>query len=651
MITSEPHKKLASDVAALVHLDDKLEAAVRIVRAFNLKTKLHIDSKAKDYLPILTFYLHELMNGGGMSEAAQILWSPNQFTPEPKSVRDVWELCDTSQTGIVMGAASLGKSFSFGVRFFLEWVKDPEYTSVRVIGPSEDHLEANLFSHLVSLHSEATLPMPGTVGELFIGMNRRNQLGSIRGIVIPKGNSKKAGRLQGGHRKPRPVPHPKFGPLSRMFILCDEAENIPQGIWHDIGNVLSEAKGGHGFGIFLVYNPSDRSAEIAKYAEPVFGYSALDEDTHFKWKSTRGWDVLRLDAEKSENVVQGKEIYPGLQTREGLEKMAVSAGGRQAAHYMTMGRGMYPSQGVEATVIPPGMLPKWIGEFIWLDNPIPVAADDLALDGGDAAIRTLGRWGLATGIKYPPTLDFPQGRKIMFRDPKGNVIARWGLQADRQFAMEKGDTVVMKDQVISLNKRGGIRGEFYACDRTGGGSGVADLVRNEWSTAIHDINYTEGCSKEKLMTEDSKTCDEQYVRMFTELWFALRYWGEFGYFLIAPTVDMTVLRDQLINRRYRSSGPKTQVESKVDYQSRGSVASPNEADSLTLLVYAARKGSGIIPSMKGDASMPESGWEDDWPGQTGPGGTKIDESNRSDFLREREEDGAEAAWSQVHGIH
>src|ERR1019366_1724696 len=144
-------------------------------------------------------------------------------------------------------------------------------------------------------------------------------MSSIRGVIIPKGNTKKAGRLQGGHRRPRLTPHPVFGPLSRLFIFLDEIENIPAGVWQDIDNVLSEIEtGGHGFKIFGAYNPTNATDEVGKRAEPPFGYADLDEDAHFRWKSARGWDVLRLDGERCENVIQGKIIYPGLQTREGL---------------------------------------------------------------------------------------------------------------------------------------------------------------------------------------------------------------------------------------------------------------------------------------------------------------------------------------------
>lgn len=628
--------QLTTVVAQEVHSDSIWRAAQAISEYCRLNTRVTAQTERKKYLPIVQTYVHQLLSSNAMADAARILWSPNQFTPEPGSVGAIWNLFDTSDHGLILGAASMGKSYSLGVRLFLEWVKDPEWTGIRVIGPSEDHLEQNLFSHLVGLHSQATLPMPGLVGDLFIGMDRRNQTSSIRGIVIPKGNVKKAGRLQGGHRKPRLLIHPIYGPLSRMFIFIDEIENVPMGIWHDVDNVLSNISGDGGFKIFGAYNPTNLGDEVAKRAEPTFGWNALDEEVHFRWKSSRGWDVLRIDAELCENVIQDKIVYPGLQTRSGLELIAQNAGGTDAPGYLTMGRGMYPKQGTKISIIPAGMLAKMIGEFIWMDPPIPVGAADLALDGGDSATYTLGKWGMATGIKFPPSLEFPQGRTVMFKDSKGHVTPRWGLLAESQFPLPPGETVAMKTSILDINKKAGVRPEYFACDRTGHGAGVADLIRFEWSGAIHDVNYSSGASIEKLMQEDTKTCEEQYERMFSELWFGLRMWGEFGYLLISPKVDLSKLTQQLTQRQFRT-GLKTKVESKKDYKLRG-FKSPDEADSLTLFVFAARKGSGVIPSMKGDAIVPNSVWEEDWPGQGMTGGCKIDVSNQSDFLRTDPED-------------
>lgn len=628
-------KDVSARVAALVHKEKLKEAAQLVNEVCKLGLKI-TDDDPRHVLPVLQNYLHYLLNSGGMVEAAQILWTPTQFSPEPQSVKEIWRLFDETSTGLIMGAASMSKSYSFGVRLMLEWIRDPEWTAVRVVGPSESHLEQNLFSHLVGLHRDAKLPMPGEVGDLYIGMDRRNQVSAIRGVVIPIGSNKKSGRLQGTKRKPRPKPHPIFGPLSRLFIFIDEIENVPKGLWKDIDNILSqvedEGAGKETFKLFGAYNPEDQSNELGKRAEPTFGWESFDVDRHFRWKSLRGWDVLRLDGEKCENVTEGRTIYPGLQTRAGLEKIAENGGGRQSAGYYTQGRGAYPPQGVELTVIPAGMFPKWRGEFVWYEQPVKVAALDTALEGGAAASYTLGSWGRASGKKLPPSLEHPNGVTIMFKDKMGHVTPRWGLQVDQQFPLPKGDTIVMKNEVLRINKQAGVRPEFFAIDRTGNGAGVADLVRYEWSSAIHEINFSQSPSPGKIMLEDSKTCEEDYDRICSEIWFALRAYGEFGYLLIHPSVDLTKLTQQVTQRRFRSSGKVRRVESKKDYMSRG-FPSPDEGDSLGLFVLAARRGAQVTLSMRGVDVEANDGFDDWWEmGRDINNGVYIDPSNRADYL-------------------
>lgn len=624
-------RPFAKHVATLVHKHDLLEASRAVNDFCALGLKIDTDDPKK-VLPPLQHYLHYLLNNEGMEEAAQLLWTPNQFSSEPQYTKDLWKLFDESSMGLIMGAASCSKSFGIGVRLFLEWIRDPEWTRITVIGPSEDHLEANLFSHLVRLHESASLEMPGEVGELFIGLDRRDQVSCLKGLIIPVGKVKKASRLQGNKRVNRINPHPVFGKLSRLFIFIDEIENVPGGLWSDVDNVLSQIQeeGPEGFKIFGAYNPTNQTDEVGKRAEPVFGWSNFDHEVHFRWKSIRGWDVLRLSGERSENVVQDRIVFPGLQTRAGLERLAKNSGGRNSPGYFSMALGAYPPSGVELTVIPPGMLAKWKGTFIWHTDPQPCGACDLALEGGAAASFTLGKWGKATGYKLPPSLEHPDGQVIMFKDPKTHsVTPRWAIQVTNQFTLPKGDTVVMKDQLIQLCRRSGIKPEYFACDRTAHGQGVADLLKHEWSAAFHAVNFSESSTETKIMQEDTKTAYEQYIYVCTELWFALRAFGEFGYLLIDPSVDMSKMTTQLTQRKYRASGAKTKVESKRDYISRGH-ESPDEADSLTLLVHAIRMGAAVIPSMQG-ADPDEVSEEDAWYNQY-PGGTRIDPTNMTEIL-------------------
>lgn len=626
MLPSIIERDLAKSVAAKVHSGD-MRGAAQEVYDFG-KVDIDVpDDDPKNCNPALTGYLHQLLNAGGMEEAAQLLWTETQFNPNPKSTRDIWNLFDSTSQGLLMGSASMSKSYSMGVRLFLEWVRDPQYTSIRLLGPSEDHLEANLFSHMVGLHQKASLPMPGEPGALFIGLDRRNQYSAIKGLIIPIGKKKKAGRLQGTKCVPRENPHPIFGPMSRLFIFVDEIENVPGGLWSDIDNILSniDESGAGGLKLFGAYNPTNQGDEVSKRAEPVFGWEDFQVETHYRWKSKRGWDVLRLDGERSENVVEGRTIYPGLQTRAGLEAIAKNSGGRSSAGYYSMGRGAYPPSGVELTVFPPGLIPRMRGEFIWVGTPQRCAGADLALDGGADAVITIGKCGKASGITYPPSLDYPQGRKVMFKNSSGAVTPRFVMQAELQTALPKGDTIKMKDAIIAVCKRAGVAANFLCVDKTGHGRGVSDLIKHEFGHII-DVNYSESPSVGKLMIEDSLTCAEAYDRIFTELWFAAKILAEYGYLAISPSIDMTDLAPELTQRKFRG-GKKSCVESKKDFMSRG-FDSPDWADSFTLFAHAARKGSGESFSMVGDASGTDDE-DDQW---YDGGGVRIDFTNRSESL-------------------
>lgn len=639
MLTDEREKKFAQEVSAMVHKDQWTEAARNITNHFYLEPPSDLENPDRAR-PVVQTYLHYLLNNNGMEEAAGLLWSPTQFNPNPRSTQDVWKLFDEADMGLIMGAASMSKSFSMGVRLLLEWIRDPKWTTIKVLGPSAEHLEANLFSHLVSLHQSSKIPMAGEIGSLFIGFDRRDQISSIRGVIIPIGKMKKAGRLQGVKRKPRSEEHAILGPLSRLFIFVDEIENVPGGLWSDIDNVLANIDPDfHSLKLFGAYNPTNQHDEVAQRAEPEFGWGSFDPDVHFRWRSMRGWEVLRLDGEKSENVLQGKVIYPGLQTRAGLEAIARNAGGRQAGGYFSMGRGAYPPQGSELTIIPQIMVERARAEAIWLSAPQPTGGCDVALEGRDVCSYTLGECGQATGLKYPPTADYPQGRTVMFKDAKGQPLTRWMVQLKQQFPLPSAATPEMKDNVINTTKRAGIRPDYFAIDRTGVGTGVADFVKAEWSTQIYDINYSQSPSKGlRIMLEDAKTCDEDFQQICSQLWFMMRAYFEFGYLVIHPSVDMSLLMPQLTNRRFRMVGRHRKVESKRDYCSRGDWISPGEADSLSLMLFAAWRGSGVTPSMSGKSSGSDNPAEDfdfdSW--MEYPGGVRIDVTNQTDYLDEND---------------
>lgn len=589
LITQDPRQKLVEVAAGFLQADLPIDAAREVVR-FSGKHPASVDSIETAYY-VLNNLLHWALNSGRYASAARLLWGPNLFNPNPRSTSQIWEAIQNNFAVLLMGAASMSKSYSTGVWLMLDWIRDPEFTTVRVIGPSEEHLQSNLFSHLVRLHRESKIPLPGFIGERFIGLDPRQRRSSITGVVVPVGK-RKSGRIQGEKRIPRPQPHPIFGVMSRMRIFLDELEVIPGGIWKDIDNVFANVEGLDGFKIIGAFNPEDINGPAGTRCEPEGGWKEVNIDTSETWKSKRGWQVVRLDAEKCENVVEGKMIYPGLQTKEGLTEVIKNAGGFNTPGYYTMARAWFPPDGVNFSVIPNSMLNIVKGEFIWYGRTTPLAAADLALEGGDEVKVAVGQWGIAVGVRLPPTLTHPKGMEILFKDPSNQSRPKFALQLDQIFKLPKNDTVAMELELRSLFISLGISPENVLLDRTGNGAGVHDLMKANWSSLVKGVNYSEAATDKKILAEDTKTAFEEYERVVSELWFALRKYIEFEFFKISPAVETETLFSQLAGRLFQT-GKKNKVESKREYKSRGN-KSPDDADTVTLLVHCARLAFGVV---------------------------------------------------------
>ncbi len=624
-----PQKALVERVALKLHSGDYLGGALEVSEYFAAASgqKLPVRSKPEAD-EALTLLLQWCLNNDGYEEAAQLLWGPTLFDPRPDSTKRVWKAFENSNFLLLMGAGSMSKSYSLGVRLFLEWIRDPEYTNVQVLGPSEKHLEDNLFSHLVTLHRSSTIPLPGVINELFIGLDSRQRKSSISGVVIPLGK-KAAGRLQGTKRVNRKTPHPVFGKLTRMFIFLDEIANIPQGIWRDIDNLITGAgaAGDNTLKIMGAFNPTDQQDEVGKRCEPPDGWQMFDADTDFEWVSSRGWNVVRLDAMYSENVVQKKLIYPGLQSYEGFQMLIKNSGGTDSAGYWSMGRGCFPPTGTPLSIIPSGLLDNLRAEVIWYDTPTPIGAVDLALTGADKAVFVKGVFGLATGFRFPPSLVHPAGRIVMFKDKFGKSSGRQVLLLEFMSPLPKGDTIQMAAEIQRVANSFNIRPEYLCVDRTGHGQGVYDLLRHNWGEII-GVNFSESCNDQKIMVEDHDVPKNLYDRIQSELWFAMRKFIEFGYCKIAYGFPTDDLFPQLTGRRYRSAGKKAKVERKEDYQSRANGKSPDEADGFSLAIQAVRKAFGFVPGMAPENST-SSTMDDD---EDSRRDARVDCTNRFDDL-------------------
>lgn len=529
-----------------------------------------------------------LLDNGLFSEAAGIVWGDTLFTADPESVKLIWNEIPTQVETMVIGAGSLGKSYTIAAWILLDWIRDPQMTCVKVISSTQAHAKRNVFANIKNLHRNARIKLPGDQQENSIQDGPDTKQG-IHLMTLPQGDEGK-GRLRGFHPVPRLIKHPLFGILSRIRIVMDEAEELPGGAWEELDNVLISTDGVEHIKCISATNPKNRTSIFASRIEPVEGWSSVNIEDAIKWKTKRKASAIRLDGSRCENVVQRRLVFPGLLTWDGYSRLL--AEGDQSPNYFTMGRGWYPPQGLDLNVIPLDFIERAKGSYIFMGPVTYCTSTDLAFEGGDRVVMTVGRFGKANGWKTF------KGVETLFKEP------RWGLQIETQIEMEKLHSLEQADAIIRTCKNLKIPPEWNIVDRTGSGTGVHDILTTKFGPVV-GLGYGQAATDNRVLEDDSQLASELYDGVVTELFFAMRKFMEFDYVKFGPAVKLDVLAMELTNRRSRlSSKNRSRVESKKEYKARG-FKSPDYADSANQLVHLVRLRSGFTAALLPDTKQPE----------------------------------------------
>lgn len=551
----------------------------------------------------LLLYAQHILSKGDYLYAAKLVWGDELFTADPASVKMIWDELPNVSELMIMGAGSMGKSYSMAVWFLLDWIRDPTMTCIKVLSSTETHAKRNVFAHIKNLHASAAFILPGERKEKSIQVGDDDKQG-IHLMTVPAGDEGK-GRLRGFHPVPRGTIHAQFGKLSRIRVILDEAEEIPEGVWEELKNILITRDGVEHVKAASATNPKDRNSKFGVICEPADGWASVNIETSEKWWAKSGARVIRLDGAKCENVVQRKLIYPGLITWEGF-KTYLSLGDTSPEYY-TMARGWFPEQGLHINVIPLDFVDRCKGMFIFQGKVTYCVSVDLAFEGGDAAPMTIGRFGLCLGWT-------PEGKTpIMFEKP------RYGLQLEQQVELIKSSsdpnetpTPFITGQIKKACKNLSIPAAWVILDRTGNGTGVYDLARMQIGHEVMGLHWGEAATDKRILEDDSLKASEQYDGVVTELFFAFRKFMEFDYVKFGPMLRMDRLARELTNRRYKPGrGETVRVESKKDYKTRGE-DSPDHADSAIMLVHLVRMRSEFAAMMLAvapehrQAELPES---------------------------------------------
>ena len=538
----------------------------------------------------------ELLRNNRKAAAASMLWPPKVFSFGARSVRLIWEALEQHDELLVMGAAAQGKTLSAAGWLLLDYLEDPDYTCLKVMSSTALHAERNLFGHIKSFVRMAALDLGLHVTNNSIASNNDERQG-IQLTAIPMGDDG-SGRLRGFHPFPRNYPHPKYGDLSRIRVIMDEAEAIPGGVWEEVNNLLSTQYAPGTIKVYAASNPKDPNSRFGRTCEPDKGWSSLDYENEDQWKSKQGWNVLRLDAKKSENVVARRMVYPGFMTFAGYERYEKM--GVDSLEYHCMARGMFPPDGIQASIVPNSIYEKAIGSYIFHGEPQYCMSADIAFVG-DRAVCTVGRYGRVAGY------DNNDGTSHRYA-PDEHV---YGIEIVQQFELSRActlpttdpkferPTVFISGQICDIAKNLNIPPQWIIIDKTSYGQGVEDVVSQRLGEPIVGVMFAAKATDKKIMRDDSVPANQQCSGLVTELFLGMKKWMEFDAVKINAHLAFGDLKAEVTARRYRQiGGGLIRVESKQEYKSRARV-SPDLADSLTLIVFLARmRGDGHMPYME-----------------------------------------------------
>lgn len=559
----------------LIEQKGKVEAVRRFAKCGN-------EAEADAYIKI---YINRLLQSGKYGAAGVLLWGENVFDHRPRTVRRIWKAINSSAKVMLQGGGSQGKSYTGIAWLLLDWWRDPEYTSVKIVSTTAGHAKANTFATLQMLHKQAIVEMPGTVHSEHIGLTPEDKRACISIVKIPTGDDGK-GRLQGFHPIPRPTPHPVLGKVSRVRAFLDEAEEIPFGVWEGVANMTASLDGVDSVKVLCAYNPKDIAKKVAQLAAPAQGHEWVARENVEEWRAKEGgWNVIRLDPKNTENVIERRVVFPALQTYEGFRDYETKNGGN-SPEYWTFGRGLYPPDGVSNNIIASSIFSAARGEFVFISSTIRVAGVDIAVEGRDNAVMTVGRWGMASEFVSS------EGVRRKFKNP------RMVLQIDQQIELKKGTTRIVANDIREKCRALKINPAYICLDRTGNGGVVHDYLCEVWDDSVQGVDFSKPATEIKILAEDLETPEEQYDGVVTEVWYALARWLEFGYIAISTGVRIDPLQQECLGRKYNlAEGKKTRVEKKDIYKGRLG-HSPDFGDSLTICVHSVRMATGEKQTMQ-----------------------------------------------------
>ena len=498
------------------------------------------------------------------------LWN-HEDLPEPMMVRHPWaekmiRAALNNKYLSIGGSASSGKSHTMAAWGIVNWLSQPRDTLVLMTSTTLREARKRIWGSVMSLLSVidgAPIKIRDSIGNAAY-VDEKETLIERAGLSLIAAEKQKTRDAVG-----------KFIGLKqkRVILIGDELAELSEAI---VNAGLTNLSKNPFFQMIGMSNPNSRFDAFGVWSEPKDGWESVDIQTADEWDTKWGGKYIRLDGERSPNVLLGETKYPWLPTEAKLEEDRLLLGPESRGN-MRMVRAVFfdsdETTGIyaESELSTSGAL----GSVEWEGTPTVVAGIDPAFtNGGDRTIMFTAEVGYARNGQY--VCQFKDAIHLN-DDATNKAVPR---------------TYQIVNQIVEHCKKRKVSPENVAVDSTGAGAPFCDVLAGEWSPNFMRVTFGGKASDKRVSMNSQLTGEELYTNRVSELWFV-------GKELMRTKQVYGVSSDlaqEMCARNYdmiKSSTLKMKIESKPEFKSRFG-RSPDLADAAFLALDCARQRLGLV---------------------------------------------------------
>ena len=498
------------------------------------------------------------------------LWN-HEDLPEPMMIRHPWaeqmiRAALKNKYLSIGGSASSGKSHTMAAWGIINWLSQPRDTLVLMTSTTLREARKRIWGSVMSLLSViegAPIRVRDSIGNAAYVDEKENLIerAGLSLIAAEKSKTREAvGKFIGIKQK-------------RVILIGDELAELSEAI---LNAGLTNLSKNPFFQMIGMSNPNSRFDAFGVWSEPKVGGDSVDIQVADEWDTKWGGKYIRLDGERSPNVILGEVKYPWLPTAAKLEEDRLLLGPTSRG-YMRMIRAIFFDSDETTGIYGESELTKSgaMGKVEWEGKPTIVAGIDPAFtNGGDRTILSIAEVGYSRNGHY--VCQFTDAIHLN-DDATNKAVPR---------------TYQIVQQIVDHCKRRGVSPENVAVDSTGAGAPFCDVLAGEWSPNFMRVTFGGKASDKRVSMNSQLTGEELYTNRVSELWFVgkelMRTRQIFGI--------SSDLAQEMCARNYdmvKTGSLKVKIESKPEFKSRFG-RSPDLADAAFLALDCARQRLGLV---------------------------------------------------------